>query len=219
MTKFHIQGREDSWDRFGDERLPLTGETQSPLSRLIGFAHSIIWTAKDWNDTTSMRMPGVRDRVVHVAFEKGEGGLNLELTGAQILKLARDYGQPAGRALVGKFIDPAPGNPASRGWNEHRWVRFNTLLFALRERIQAIGAAAELAPYAKPLTAQIAEAQRKPPLEEKDTVGVTLTAAQANDLQQLLAALKVMDARLAQAATPQPYVPLPTPTMHIRPPL
>jgi predicted acylesterase/phospholipase RssA len=219
LPKFHFQGRGDSWDRFGDERLPLTGETVSPLCRLFGFVRSIVWTAKDWNDKTSMRMPGVRDRVIHVALDNEEGGLNLKLTYDDILKLASKYGLPAGKALVNKFIDPAPGNPPSRAWNEHRWVRFNTLLVALRERIEGITEAAELTPYAKPLSAQISEAQLARPLAGHDVDGERLTAAQVDALVKLLAALKDLESKFAQAATPQPYKPLPTPTIHIRSPL
>jgi hypothetical protein len=211
LSRYHSQGRGDAWDRFDDE--------PSLWDRLLGFALSILWSAKDWNDKTSMRMPGVRDRVVHVAMKKAEGGLNLDLTGAAILKLARDYGLPAGKALVDKFIGPAPGNPPSRGWNEHRWVRFNTLVDALRERIEGITLAADHSGYAKPLSAQIAQAKLEPPLAESHGSGKVLTAAQSDALLDALGALKVLEAKLAQAATPQPYKPRPTPTMHIRPPL
>jgi hypothetical protein len=106
----------------------------------------------------------------------------------------------------------------SKFWNEHRWVRFNSLLVGLRERIEAISAAAELAGYTKPLSAQIAGAVQEPPLGEKDKEA-TLTPRQAKDLQHLLAALKDLESKFAQAEMPQPYTPLPTPSMRIRPPL
>lgn len=221
LPKFHYQGRGDRWDRFGDEESPVTGNLFSPLSRLVGFVFSIVWSAKDWNDKTSMRMPGVRDRIVHVAMDtkQREGGLNLRLTGDDILRLASNYGLPAGKELVKKFIDPSPGNSPSRAWNEHRWVRFTTLLVALRERIEGLTEAAELTPYAKPLSAQISEAQRARPLAGHDADGAKLTAAQADALVKLLDALKDLESKFAQPATPQPYKPVPTPTLHIRPPL
>lgn len=227
LTRFHYQGRGDAWDRFDDER--------NPRKKLLGFVGSIIWSAKDWNDKTSMRMPGARDRVVHVALKQGEAGLNLKLKGDAILGYAGRYGLQAGRRLVKKFI--GSGGAPSRAWNEHRWVRFNAMLVALRERIEGIGMAANHAAYAKPLADQIAQAVRKdappaaatppadanaqqePPLAEHHGKGPLLTAAQADALLQALRALEDLDAKLGQAATPQPYEPLPTPTLHLRPPL
>ena len=220
MPVHYNEGRGDRWDRFGDKISLVTGKPVPPLTRLLGFVHSIFWSAKDWKDKTSMRMPGVRDRVVRVNLNASDGGLNLKLTGNAILKLANDYGLEAGKALIQKFIDPAPGNPPSQAWDEHRWVRFNTLLVGLRERIEAITAAAELTSYAKPISEQIAEAVRTPPLSEGDRRReIRLTPEQANDLQHLLAALKDLESKFAQAQMPQPYTPLPTPSMRIRPPL
>jgi len=218
LPMHYNQGRADRWDRFGDKTLPVTNAGVSPWSRLSGFLLSIVWSAKDWNDKTSMRMPGVRDRVIRVNLKPGEGGLNLKLTRRQILKLAHDYGRPAGKALVKKFIGPATAHSPFKFWNEHRWVRFNSLLVGLRERIEAIGAAAELAGYTKPLSAQIAEAVQTPPLGENDIEG-TLTSRQSNDLENLLAALKDLASKFAHAESRQPYTPLPTPSMRIRPPL
>lgn len=220
LPEHYNEGRGDRWDRFDDTVLPVTGKIVPPHERLRGFLASIIWSAKDWKDKTSMRMPGVRDRVVRVNLEPDEGGLNLKLTRRQILDLADDYGRKAGEKLIEKFIDPGGKYPPQRYWNEHRWVRFNSLLVGLRERIEAITAAAELTCYAQPLSAQIAGAVHSPPLSEKDKADEKrLTQAQANDLQDLLAALKQLELKFAQADLPQPYTPLPTPSMRIRPPL
>ncbi len=220
LPKYYNQGRGDRWQRFGDEILPVTGERVPPSRRLLGFAKSIIWSAKDWNDKTSMRMPGVRDRVVRVNLRPGEGGLNLKLTCSQILRLARDYGTPAGKTLVEKFIGLESDARPSRFWDEHRWVRFNSLLVGLRERIEAIGAAADSARYAKPLSAQIADAVHAPPLCESDRdEGKPLTQTQSDELQRLLTALKELERQFDCADLRQPYTPLPTPSMRIRPPL
>lgn len=211
LPKRHYQGRGDSWQRFDDEK--------SPLDRLVGFIASIVFSAKDWNDKTTMRMPGVRDRVVHIFQEDGEGGLDLKLTAGKIMQLASDFGQPAGNELVKKFIDRAPGNRPSSFWNEHRWVRFNTYLVGLRERIEGITAAAELTGYGKPLTQQISDAIIERPLDGTDAAGARLTPAQADDLEKLLAALKELESKFALAEIPQPYKPLPTPSLRIRPPV
>lgn len=220
LPQHYNEGRGDRWDRFGDPVLPVTGEIVPPRDRLAGFLFSIIWSAKDWKDKTSMRMPGVRDRVVRVNLESGESGLNLKMTSEKILDLARDYGQRAGEALIKKFIDPTENQRPYQYWNEHRWVRFNSFLVGLRERIENIGAAAERAAYAAPLSAQIAGAARTPPLSEKNQADEKLlTQAQIDDLRHLLAALKDLESKFAQADLPQPYTPLPTPSLRIRPPL
>ncbi len=209
LTRYHYQGRGDAWDRFDDER--------NPRRKLLGFLGSIVWSAKDWNDKTSMRMPGVRDRVVHVALDEGEAGLNLRLNGENIRDYASRYGLQAGRRLVQRFIGD-DGMP-SRAWNEHRWVRFNAMLVALRERIQGIGVAARHAAHAKPLADQIEEAKQTPPLAEPHGEDLVLTEAQADALLQALRALEDLEAKLGQTAVAQPYAPLPTPTLHSRPPL
>lgn len=220
LPQHYNEGRGDRWDRFGDPVLPVTGEIVPPRDRLAGFLFSIIWSAKDWKDKTSMRMPGVRDRVVRVNLEQSETGLNLKMTSEKILDLAKDYGRMAGEELIKKFIDPTKDQHPSQYWNEHRWLRFNSFLVGLRERIENIGAAAERAGYSTPLSAQIAGAAHSPPLSEKNEADEKLlTPAQENDLQDLLAALKDLESKFAHAELPQPYTPLPTPSMRIRPPL
>jgi hypothetical protein len=215
LPDLHYQGRGDSWNRFGDERSAAPdGATIPPSERLFGFLKSIVWTAKDWNDQTTARMPGVRDRVVHVFLKKDQGGLNLKLSCDEILRLAADYGRPAGRALVDKFAVRCQG----MAWSEHRWVRFNTFLTGLRERVEALTAAAERQPYCEPLSGQIARARTTPPLVE-DPPAAPLTAAQANDLKELLAALEVLELNFARHTIPQPYKPVPQPSLHLRPPL
>ena len=213
LPKLHDQGRGDSWDRFD--------EKEKASERLIGFLKAIVSTAKDWNDKTTARMPGVRDRIVHVFFAQDEGGLNLKVSSADILELARKYGQPAGKELVKKFIigDP-PGQDLARGWNEHRWVRFNSFLAGLRERMDALTAAAERAGYAQPMPQQIAGAQGKAPLEDPDSpAGKPLLPEQARELEQLLAALKALEVAFSRAVMTQPYQPEPEPEMRLRAPL
>jgi predicted acylesterase/phospholipase RssA len=219
LPQLHYQGRGDCWNRFDDKRSLTTGEEVPPLKRLISFVASIISSGKDWDDQTAMRMPGVRDRVVRIYREQDEGGLNLKLTGEKIMELASRYGQPAGKALVEKFIDRSDNNSPSAAWNEHRWVRFNTFLVGLRERIEALKAAAETASYCKPLSQQIPDATMERPLRGSDPAGIPLKLPQAQDLGHLLAALEEVESAFGQATLPQPYKPEPPPTLHIRPPL
>ena len=225
LPRLHYQGRGDCWNRFDDQRTlntgkPLTrGKKVPPLTRLSMFIGSIVFSAKDWDDETAMRMPGARDRVVRIYTEKGEGGLNLKITGDDIMRLASVYGRPAGRELVEKFIDCSDPKTPSAGWNEHRWVRFNTFLVGLRERIAALSAAAQTAAYCKPLPQQILDATINRPLRGSDPAGIPLKGPQAQDLGDLLAALEKVESAFGQATMPQPYKPEPPPSLHLRPPL
>jgi predicted acylesterase/phospholipase RssA len=199
LSDRHYEGRYDDWCRFDEEK------------SLAGFLASVAYSAKDWNDKTSMRMPGVRDRVVHIALNAG-GSLNLKLTAEDMLKLAM-WGQEAGERLVAKFIDANSNLPSSM-WDEHRWVRFHAFLTGLRDRIELIR---EAAGHGKPLSRQIADAEHVPPLSGRGAR--TLSAAEAADLAGLLSALERLEAQLASAALPQPYNPEPQPSLHIRAPL
>jgi predicted acylesterase/phospholipase RssA len=219
LPKLHYQGRGDCWNRFDDPRSLATGKEVPPLSRLASFVASIVSSGKDWDDQTAMRMPGVRDRVVRIYLEQDKGGLNLEITHDDIMDFASRYGQQAGKALVEKFIDSTDNNRPSAGWNEHRWVRFNTFLVGLRERIEALGAAATNAAYCMPLSQQISAAEENPPLSGSDPAGIRLKCPQTQDLAHLLAALEKLEAAFGQATSPQPYKPKPPPSLHIRPPL
>ena len=219
LPKLHYQGRGDCWNRFDDQRSVTNGkDEQRPLSRLGGFIWSIVTSGKDWDDETATRMPGVRDRVVRIYRKKEEGGINLKLTREDIMQFASGYGRPAGKALVAKFIGADSSKP-SAGWNEHRWVRFNTFLVGLRERITALKGAAETAAYCTPLSQQISDAKKERPLKGSDPAGIPLKGQQAQDLGHLLAALEEVESAFGQATMPQPYKPQPPPTLHIRPPL
>lgn len=202
LPERHYEGRHDDWYRFDEE------------NSLAGFLASIAYSAKDWNDNTAKRMPGARDRVVHIALNAG-GSLNLKLTAEDMLKLAM-WGEEAGASLVAKFIDTNNNRPSAM-WDEHRWVRFHTFLTGLRDRIELIREAAGLTSHGKPIFRQIAEAEHMPPLSGDGAR--TLSTAEAADLAAVLDALENLEAHFASAALPQPYKPEPVPSLHIRAPL
>ena len=220
LPQYHNEGRADTWNRFGDEfSAPGFKSRRAPLQRLVGFAMSIIATAKDWNDNTEMRMPGVRERVVRVGFCRGEGELNIGLSRPEIERLARDYGTAAGKKLVKTFADPSLNGATSQAWNDHRWVRFNGLLQSLRERVQTMSLAAERAPYTLPLKKQIATAFTARALQGEQNDEAPLNAAQADTLDGLLDALIQLEKQFEKYTAPQPYLADPMPSLRNRPPL
>ena len=88
-----------------------------PLSR---FLVAIVKVMQNWQDNTQARVPGYRDRLVHVSQRQGEGGLNLDMPEDVVRRLSA-RGERAGQALVERFA-------GSGGWTEHRWVRFRSCM-------------------------------------------------------------------------------------------
>ncbi len=168
LPQRHLQGIEDQWHAFDAPGL----DRRPPLGRLIGYLVAIVLAAKDWNDNTLARMPGVRDRIVRVALEDDkEGGLNLNMPSERVVNLV-DWGAEAAQALTDKFApttghNPITLNPTSRnapGWDEHRWVRLNSTLYALRRSLNGVNASVAGNRHATPVGELITEAMLASPL-------------------------------------------------------
>ena len=213
----HYQGAGDSWNRFA--------ESKGPLGQLKGFLLSLWMATWHWNDMTMMRMPGVRDRVVRVLLEEGEGGVNIKMSGEQIRDLAKNYGKPAADAFVKKFA--AEQSP---GWPEHRWVRFNRLLISLREQIECFGFTAGLKHHTLPLEKQIDESvekvgkEKEGPLrghknkEQLEPSEKPLKPEQVAELKHLLTALATFETTFQKAGNHTPYKAMPRPSLRVRHP-
>jgi predicted acylesterase/phospholipase RssA len=104
--------------RSGQAILP----TWNPIEGLAAFLGSIIQTMQNWQDNTQMRLPGYRDRVVHVFLSQEEGGLNLTMPKDRVVALTR-RGEAAGQAI--QNLD----------WDGHRWTRFRTALAQIQEKL------------------------------------------------------------------------------------
>ena len=105
-------GMQIAWTRF---------EPAGRFGSLAGFLWAIVNAMQNWQDATQARVPGYRDRMVHVSQRDDEGGLNLSMPADAVMRLA-DRGRRAGAALVARFGPSHDAAPA--GWTEHRWVRF-----------------------------------------------------------------------------------------------
>lgn len=205
------------------------------LVQLGNFFKDLIYTAKDWNDNNSARLPGVRDRVVHVKLPDGEsnqagqnvnlGGLNLRLSSEEIMGMARDYGLKAGQLLVKKFLEkstetsaPPRTLAASAAWREHRWVRINNFLTAMRSRMMGFQFAAESADYSGKLSEQIKQARTSSPLPDDPKIQA-LTFDQESALAQAQNALSKLELSLNAANAVQNYQPSPALEILLRSPL
>ncbi|MFO1268733.1 MAG: hypothetical protein U1F67_19395 [Rubrivivax sp.] len=120
LPKYHEDGQADRHDGGTDDHHP-------PGARVAAFLFALWRAAWQWNDMAMVRVAGVRDRVVRVYLKPGQGGVNIKMTREEIQALAEKQGKGAAKAFIERFA--AEG---SVGWREHRWVRLNRLLIALR---------------------------------------------------------------------------------------
>jgi hypothetical protein len=83
-----------------------------PVLTVGAFVARLLASAKDWQDNLQSRLPGYRERIVHIVLKPDEGGLNLAMAKQTIEKLAK-RGRDAACALETGF-----------DLEEHRWRRF-----------------------------------------------------------------------------------------------
>jgi predicted acylesterase/phospholipase RssA len=95
---------------------------------LGGFPGAILNTMQNWVDSTQMRLPSYRDRVVHVELSRQEGGMNLDMPPARVQDLS-DRGRRAGQILAQRF-----------NWDLHRWTRLRVSMLALKRAIASMAA-------------------------------------------------------------------------------
>lgn len=104
---------------------------------VAGFARAILDTMQNWSDNAQIRVPGYRDRVVHVNHTKAEGGMNLNM-GAEKVAALTARGRCAGEQLAERFSQPPEDKEPS--WDSHRWLRFRSTLSLLEQMLEQMGA-------------------------------------------------------------------------------
>ena len=218
----HLEGKADNWHRFvpgaEDEGKP----ARTLLRRLLGLAGGIILTMKDWNDRVTGRLPHVRNRIIRLALQQGEGQLNLAMPRSRILHMAHEYGTKAGKELVAAFAPDRNG--AKPAWLEHVYVRSMVELRALRRHLHGYSRAAQSRGSTLPLREVLDEATRQRPLAEResrpDPTGARLSADQCQALNRAVHAVQALEAELSACeAQFGPYQPVLEPQMRLRPPL
>ncbi|HEX6183213.1 MAG TPA: hypothetical protein VFZ44_04820 [Pyrinomonadaceae bacterium] len=136
LVRTNAGGRADVWDRFDDPR-------RSGRARLTGFFGALIYTVYNWADNSQTRVPGYRDRVVHIFQTKDEGGLNLNMPETAILALA-ERGRWAGVKLRDRFTGR---DGSALTWDNHRWIRYRSTMSLVEGLLRDLrrGAGAPLA--------------------------------------------------------------------------
>jgi predicted acylesterase/phospholipase RssA len=102
---------------------------------IVGFFRAIFDAMQNWQDNAQAKLPGFRDRIVHVCLGPAEGGLNLDMPETMVKDVA-GLGTRAGLLLSWRF---ARGSPARLNWDNHRWVRFRSLMASLEEMLSKLG--------------------------------------------------------------------------------
>ncbi len=102
---------------------------------IFGFVRAIFDGMQNWQDNAQAKMPGFRDRIAHVCLGPGEGGLNLDMP-EEMVKSIADSGTRAGLLLSRRF---GPGSRAKLNWDNHRWVRFRSMMASLEEMMEKLG--------------------------------------------------------------------------------
>ena len=109
--------------------------TAPGLGSVFGFVGHIVNTMQNWRDQVQIAMPGYRDRIVHVCHSEDEGGMNLNMKGKIITRLAKG-GESAADKLRKAFF---PGDDArAGGWYNHRRIRMRTLLAGVDRQLRRV---------------------------------------------------------------------------------
>ena len=103
------------------------------LAEMSGFIFGIISTMQNWRDLLQSRAPGQRDRIVHVALDVTEGGMNLDMS-QDILDSISRKGTAAGERLY-QF-----------SFANHHWVRWRNAASAIQRYTIRIAASTQLDP-------------------------------------------------------------------------
>lgn len=138
------------------------------LAEVSGFVFGIISTMQNWRDLLQSRAPGQRDRIVHVALDKVEGGMNLDMS-QDILDSISLKGTVAGERLYQFSFD------------NHYWVRWRNVASGLQRYTIRIAASAKVVPPIPAYEAAFATVRTgtPPPVSYKFRSAEAQTAAQS----------------------------------------
>jgi predicted acylesterase/phospholipase RssA len=220
LPQLYDEGYGESWDHFeGDrprskENGKLIKNTRSAASRCGGFLRAVVHSMQNWNDNCLSRMPGVRDRVVHVRLKEKEGGLNLNMP-KKLVEDVSSRGKDAADKLIERFL-PAAGSslPASPGWDEHRWIRLNVLIEMLEDRLPTIDGA-----FAPPHSTNLSEIIRNACLATPAGRSRPLNLTEEKELGQILDTLSASGKSMARFSRLYDFEARPRPELRVRPPL
>ncbi|MCC8362413.1 patatin-like phospholipase family protein [Lysobacter sp. A6] len=110
LPERNAQGWQRTYARLGDG---------NAAGDVAGFLFGIVATMQNWRDLLLARAPGQRDRIVHVALEGDEGGMNLNMPQAVLERIA------AKGAAAGERFN-------AFSFENHYWIRWRNLASGLQ---------------------------------------------------------------------------------------
>jgi hypothetical protein len=125
LAQQHGSGQADWW-------YPVDGD-------LVAFLGGLVRTMQNRVDDAQARLPGYRDRIVHVSLTAHEGGMNLKMP-REVIEALTERGRCAGELLVSRFA-ATPSDPRALSWDDHRWVRYRSTIAALAAMLDQIATA------------------------------------------------------------------------------
>jgi hypothetical protein len=108
-------------------------DVKGNFKRLAAFAGAIMNTSRSWMDNAQMRIPGYRDRVVHIGHDQDEGGMNLMMPPEVIAHLS-ERGEKAADELIRRFDVPSQ-TTSPLTWENQRWVRYRAYMTELEANL------------------------------------------------------------------------------------
>ena len=119
-----------------DESQPMVEMSDQPRRpgftevRNVGdFFGQILNAARNWRDNMQAELPGYRDRICQIRLSGEEGGLNLNMPAPVVDRLVQ-RGADAGAEVT---------NPERFDWNQHRIVRYWTMMQMLQQSLGPLG--------------------------------------------------------------------------------
>ncbi len=196
------------WNRFDAGRSPTLG----------GFLSTIKDVTQNWSDNEQVRVPGFRDRIVHITLKPGEGGVNLDMPPETILDIG-ERGRIAGQTLAERFAS-GPQWEVAEAWEAHRWVRFRSSMYALEGALRNFEKGLrEILPGDRPYESLAARPHGHPPLafpwwnDKQKQFALDSTKA----LREIVALWRLPHQTFGPADDDDPGPPEPTPEMRIVP--
>jgi hypothetical protein len=191
MPEHHNSGILDWWYRFD--------------GNLAGFLGNVVRTMQNRIDDAQMRVPGYRDRIVHVSLTEHEGGMNLTMP-PPVLKALSDRGRAAGRCLVERFAFP-PSSPADLSWDDHRSVRLRIALRASSDALSSLVAGYDAPPHAGGATYADLATAPAPPMPTSYKMSPDQRAKAKRLIADVRALVKDLDAMPGSLADGSPSPP------------
>jgi predicted acylesterase/phospholipase RssA len=139
-------------------------EPVAVIESLPAFFGALKDAAQNWRDNAQARLPGFRERTVHIKLAGGEGGLNLTMPSCKILELSK-RGAYAGDRLVTLFSGPPDAAPnPTKHWNDSRFARYRVTMSLTERWLRSMrrGYDADAGPITEPYAQRIQEGMTKP---------------------------------------------------------